>query len=80
MSTTFVRVFRSGNSQAVRLPREVAFPAHCRELVAHRDGDRLILEPAPAGSFPDEFWAALGQAPDFARPPQILQPGRVPLP
>ena len=70
---SIVRVFRSGNSQAVRLPRDLAFPTHIHELVARRDGNRLVLEPAPGGEFPDEFWDALGQAPDFQRPPQVTQ-------
>lgn len=70
---TVVRVFKSGNSQAVRLPREISFPSHVHELTAHRDGNRLILEPAPGGEFPAAFWAALGKAPGFKRPPQIPQ-------
>lgn len=73
MTTTYVRVFRSGNSQAVRLPRDLAFPAHIHELVARRDGDRLVLEAVPGGEFPAAFWDALGQAPDFQRPPQKPQ-------
>ncbi len=73
MTDTVVRVFRSGNSQAVRLPREIAFPTHVRDLIAHRDGDRLILEPAPGGEFPAAFWDCLGQLPDFQRPPQAAQ-------
>lgn len=74
--TSIVRVFRSGNSQAVRLPRDLAFPTHVHELVARRDGDRLVLEPAPGGEFPQTFWDALGQAPDFQRPPQVTQQRR----
>ena len=70
---TVVRIFKSGNSQAVRLPKEVSFPSHIRELIAHQDGNKLVLEPAPAGDFSDAFWDALGQAPDFERPPQTAQ-------
>lgn len=70
---TVVRIFKSGNSQAVRLPKEISFPSHIRELIAHQDGGKLILEPAPSGAFPEAFWNALGQAPDFERPPQISQ-------
>jgi len=44
-------VFRSGNSQAVRLPREARFPAHVRELRVRREGNRLVLEPV----VPDRF-------------------------
>jgi antitoxin VapB len=39
------RTFRSGNSEAIRLPREVAF-GNDVELVAIRSGDVLTLYPA----------------------------------
>jgi antitoxin VapB len=62
-----VRVFRSGNSQAVRLPKAVAFADSVRELVVHREGSRLILEPRPENRFSDEFWKALGTLPELRR-------------
>ncbi|HEY6898414.1 MAG TPA: AbrB/MazE/SpoVT family DNA-binding domain-containing protein [Rhodocyclaceae bacterium] len=37
------RLFRNGRSQAVRIPREFELPGD--EVVMHREGDRLILEP-----------------------------------
>ena len=40
-----VRLFRNGRSQAVRIPREFELPGE--EVVMSREGDRLILEPAP---------------------------------
>ena len=73
MPDLHARVFRSGNSQAVRLPRDLAFPDGVRDLIAHREGNRLILEPAPVTEFPAAFWAALGQAPGFERPSQTPQ-------
>lgn len=45
MTTT--RVFRSGNSQAVRIPKEFAFPDGA-ELEIARDGDTLTLTPKRA--------------------------------
>lgn len=39
-----VRLFRNGRNQAVRIPREFELPGD--EAVMHRDGDRLIIEPA----------------------------------
>jgi antitoxin VapB len=71
--TSHARVFRSGNSQAVRLPKEVAYPPHVRDLIVRRDGDRLILEPAPMRSFSSTFWSVIGSVPDFERPPQVPQ-------
>jgi antitoxin VapB len=39
-----VRLFRNGRNQAVRIPREFEFPGE--EAIMHKEGDRLILEPA----------------------------------
>ena len=47
MTTVKTRTFKSGNSEAVRLPKEIAFGAGV-ELVAVRSGDVLTLYPAPA--------------------------------
>ncbi|HEY4563477.1 MAG TPA: type II toxin-antitoxin system VapB family antitoxin, partial [Thermoanaerobaculia bacterium] len=38
------KVFQSGNSQAVRLPKELRFPPEVKEVAIRRQGDRLILE------------------------------------
>ena len=65
-----VRVFRSGHSQAVRLPRSVAYAASVKELIAHREGDRLILELPEDEKFSDAFWSALGSLPRLRRQAQ----------
>jgi antitoxin VapB len=74
------KVFQSGNSQAVRLPRGVRFPAHVHEVMVRREGDRLVLEPVVPERFDEAFWAVLGSMPDFRRPPQKRQRRRVILP
>jgi antitoxin VapB len=43
-----VRLFRNGRNQAVRIPREFEFPGN--EAIMHKEGDRLILEPARPAS------------------------------
>ena len=43
MTTT--KIFKSGNSLAVRLPREIAFAEGCAVTVV-RQGDSLIIRPA----------------------------------
>jgi len=43
------RLFQSNRSQAVRLPRDVAFPDHVKEVVIRIDGNRRIIEPAGSG-------------------------------
>lgn len=52
------RLFQSNRSQAVRLPKDVAFPAGVREVVIRRDGDRRVIQPADAAW--DDFFAAPG--------------------
>jgi antitoxin VapB len=39
-----VKLFRNGRNQAVRIPAEFELPGD--EAIIHRDGDRLVLEPA----------------------------------
>lgn len=38
------RQFTAGNSQAVRIPAEMAYPPKT-ELKVHREGERIIIEP-----------------------------------
>jgi len=44
MATT--KIFRNGNSQAVRIPAELAYSAWDIELVIEREGDELHIRPA----------------------------------
>ena len=43
-----VKLFKNGRNQAVRIPREFELPGE--DAIMRREGDRLILEAAPAGS------------------------------
>jgi antitoxin VapB len=43
-----VRLFRNGRNQAVRIPREFEFPGE--DAVMRKEGERLIIEPAPPRS------------------------------
>lgn len=43
-----IKLFRNGRNQAVRIPREFELPGD--EPILRREGDRLIIEPAPARS------------------------------
>lgn len=40
-----VRLSRNGKNQAVRIPRDFELPG--KDAVMRKDGDRLIVEPAP---------------------------------
>ena len=44
MTTT--RLFKNGNSQAVRIPAELAFPTSDMELEIERVGEELRIRPA----------------------------------
>ena len=39
------RVFKSGNSQAVRIPRELAYDDVGQEVEVERKGDTLVIRP-----------------------------------
>ena len=62
---TFARVFQSGNSQAVRLPKE--FRLDVEQVEIFRQGDDIVLRQKPAdasaifdllASLPDDFRAS----------------------
>jgi antitoxin VapB len=40
-----VKLFKNGRNLAVRIPREFEFPGE--EAIMRKEGDRLIIEPAP---------------------------------
>ena len=43
-----VKLFKNGRNQAVRIPREFELPGE--DAVMRKEGDRLIIEPAPPRS------------------------------
>ena len=49
------KVFMSGKSQAVRLPKKYHFAAGCNEVSIRRVGSSIILSPRYASW--EEFWA-----------------------
>ena len=48
LPTRNVRLFRNGANQAVRIPREFELPGE--DAVMRKEGDKLIIEPAPRKS------------------------------
>ena len=79
MKRARAKLFRNGGSQAVRLPKECRFRADQQEVLVHREGRRVVLE--PADEWPDAFRASLGAwREDIPRPKQaLLSRIRVPL-
>jgi virulence-associated protein VagC len=57
MKPSRAKLFQNGGSQAVRLPKACRFVAQ-REVLARREGRRVILEPTDEWSA--EFRACLG--------------------
>jgi len=48
ISERHVKLFQSGRNQAVRIPREFELPGE--DAIMRREGERLIMEPAPPKS------------------------------
>jgi antitoxin VapB len=69
------KIFKSGGSQAVRLPKKYRFHEQDRVLV-YREGRRVILEPLRT-SWSEAFHRLAGSAPDFPLPdePPPAEPG-----
>ena len=65
----YVKIFKNGRNRAVRIPREFEFPG--ADAVMRKEGDRLIIEPAP----PKSLLALLKTLPrldeDFALIPDL---------
>ena len=41
------RIFKNGNSQAIRIPAELAYGVSDMDFVIEREGDELRIRPAP---------------------------------
>ena len=64
-----VKLFKNGRSQAVRIPRD--FELEGDEVLMHREGRRLIVEPISSKSFTELFagWRPLNENfPDIQDP------------
>jgi antitoxin VapB len=58
VSMTRTTLFHSNRSQAVRLPKDVAFPKNVREVAILRDGARRVI--VPANAVWDDFFGSPG--------------------
>jgi antitoxin VapB len=69
------KLFKTGGSQAVRLPRRFRFEGQT-EVLIRREGKRVVLQDAPR-TFSRRFLAIAGSAVDFPYPPDPppLEPG-----
>lgn len=74
MPTT--RVFKSGNSQAVRVPAEIAYEDMNQELTITRNGDVITIYPRRAISMKE----ALERLRAMPKPDTVELLGRIELP
>jgi antitoxin VapB len=65
-----VKLFRNGHNQAVRIPCEFELPGE--DAIMRREGEKLIIEPAPKKSLRELFasWETLEERlPKISDPP-----------
>ena len=53
LPTVLTRIFKSGNSMAVRIPKELAFVDPAKDVQIERVGDTLVLRPAKRETLDD---------------------------
>lgn len=63
MAHVRTKVFKSNRSQAVRLPKAVAFPEFIKDVEITAIGNERII--TPAGQSWDDWFAAAGVSNDF---------------
>lgn len=63
MTCVKTRIFKSNRSQAVRLPREVAFPESVKDVEVTAVGNKRLIQ--PVGQSWEEWFHAPGVSSDF---------------
>jgi len=63
MASVKTRIFKSNRSQAVRLPKEVAFPESVKDVEITAVGNKRTI--VPSGQSWEEWFAAPGVSSDF---------------
>ena len=66
------KLFKSGGSQAVRLPKEYRFDGR-KQVLIYREGGRVVLE-AERKQWSREFLELAGAAPNFPYPGERRRP------
>lgn len=70
------RVFRSGNSYAVRLPKPIYSGGEGSVYVTRLAGGELLIAPKSKRRWPAGFWSSFGTLPDDFEPPARPAPSR----
>ena len=66
------KIFTSGNSQAVRLPKSFRFDTDAVEI--RKEGEEVILTPLKVSKWPKGFFKSITISKDYTRIPQ----GKIP--
>jgi virulence-associated protein VagC len=76
------RILTNGDSQAIELPETCRFPEGEREVLVHRVGDKVILEPVKPMAAPIDIEQAIrnGWSPEFLATLGSLKDEEIPLP
>jgi len=71
-NTNRAKIFWTGRSQAVRLPKAYRFDGD--EVAIRREGDAVILEPLEKRAWPAGYWETFGPLGDDFERPEALPP------
>ncbi len=63
MTSIHTKIFKSNRSQAVRIPKEIAFPESVKEIEITAIGNKRII--SPAGQSWDDWFDGPGVSADF---------------
>ena len=63
MTSVLTKIFKSNRSQAVRLPKAIAFPESVKDVEITAIGNKRII--TPVGKSWDEWFASPRVSPDF---------------
>ena len=63
MTSIHTKIFKSNRSQAVRIPKEIAFPDSVKEIEITAIGNKRII--SPAGQSWDDWFDGPGVSADF---------------
>ena len=63
---TFAKLFKNGQSQAVRLPKEFRFKGNMVKI--RKEDDKVILEPVEKTEWPSGFWDIFTEDSEFEIP------------
>ena len=70
--SSIAKLFTTGGSQAVRLPKEFRFAGDAVRI--RREGDAVILEPLEPQGWPEGFWERFEPLSDDFEIPEPLPP------